>query len=154
MKMNTLRGLLVGVGALLLFGSPVSALVKEPIDVDIPFDFVVDHKPLPAGRYIVEPVDTSNEGSTVIKSADGRNEAVFVTEELLRRKPATETELVFDEVGGTYRLCQIATAGSAESDVLQKSADEREADQTRSRDHGHRMVGAVTVEVGSRQPTS
>ena len=141
MKANSLRGIPIGLVAALVLCGPAMAAVTEPITVDVPFDFVVEKTPLPAGRYVVEPLETSDSGSAVIRSEDGRREVTFITEESTRRSPVTDTELVFDEAGGAYRLCQIWVAGVAEGSVLPTLGE---------REHKHRMIKAVTLAPVSR----
>lgn len=135
-------------GAAFALGGPAAALVDQPIEVDVPFDFVVDSATLPAGTYIVEAADATQPGPLVIHDKDDAHEVVFDTEEADTRTPSTKSEVVFDEIDGTYYLCQIWQAGTDEGRALARGPEQRAIDRRRTRDHGHRVLGARGVERG------
>jgi hypothetical protein len=83
------------------------------IQSSVPFAFKVDQKVLPAGKYRVEELSTeANEW--VIRSLDGKNEAVFLTESSEGLNPAKDSVLVFEEVGSQHYLSGIHIEGTTQ----------------------------------------
>src|ERR1700741_4526799 len=79
------------------------------IDANIPFQFVVGNKTLPAGKYVIRPVDDSESATNaiLIRSADGKMSAVFNTQNAGQADVAKQSEVIFDNIGGTYFLSKI-----------------------------------------------
>ena len=64
---------LIGVMSLLLAaGSALAQSAKQTVRADIPFDFVVDKQPLPAGQYTISRM---SDGSPVILIHGDNNKA-------------------------------------------------------------------------------
>src|SRR5215813_5729478 len=55
-----IRKLVVSLGATLLAAAAASAAEPDRLVVNVPYDFVVNGKTLPAGKYDVKRVDDSN----------------------------------------------------------------------------------------------
>ena len=72
------KSTLLAVAFLVLAGANASAADSNPLEVRIPFPFVVHGKTLPAGRYSVERADM---GSSVllIRGEKGNHVAAFVS---------------------------------------------------------------------------
>src|SRR5262249_44962214 len=60
MNRTYVRGLVVSFGAALLAAAAATAGEADRLVVDVPYDFVVNGKPLPAGKYDVKRVNDSN----------------------------------------------------------------------------------------------
>jgi hypothetical protein len=87
-----------------------AALLKtdEAMAVTIPFNFVVDRKTMPAGRYDIGPVGEDGDRVAILGTADegvlvapGRDRALDSGR--MRPDPAMPA-LVFDKIGDTYYL--------------------------------------------------
>ena len=91
--------------------------------VDIPFEFSIDYKTMPAGAYTVQTIATAGD-SLLIQSADGKTSALRPSEatEALK-KPAT-SHLVFHRYGERYFLAEVWNEAATEGRRLMKSHNE------------------------------
>jgi hypothetical protein len=77
MNRTYVRRLVVSFGAALLAAAAATAAEPDRLVVSVPFDFVVDGKTMPAGKYDVKRVDDSNLRILSISSLE--NHATVVT---------------------------------------------------------------------------
>jgi hypothetical protein len=96
--------------------------------IEIPFDFVVGQKTLPAGRYRVEPLRRDSYTTWEIRAAKGRAGAVVNTTALRGSESESQPRLVFEQHGGTYVLAELWPSGDAEGRELAQSSRGRAAD--------------------------
>jgi hypothetical protein len=100
--------LFVLVGALLIgCVRKVQAQIAESVDVNIPFQFHAGGKELPAGKYNIRSVSSTDDSSMEIRSAEGEVVGLFETERSDVSAAMKDNELVFDQVGDNYFLSQI-----------------------------------------------
>jgi hypothetical protein len=92
---------------------------------EIPFDFAVGNKWLPAGEYQVEPEPDSH-GVILIQSQDARSSALAMTIKVHAGKTSDVTKLVFNRYGEQYFLSKIWTRSSDTGRELTKCRLERE----------------------------
>ena len=90
------------------------------IVANIPFDFIVRDKTLPAGEYTLT---RAAQGITLIRSRDCRASMVFQTNTVESNK--TRDELVFHRRGDKYFLSQVWTAGNSIGSELRKCRTEK-----------------------------
>ena len=90
---------------------------------EIPFDFVVANKRLPAGEYQVKP---ATEKVILIQSQDARSSALAMTIKVHAGKTSDVTKLVFNRYGEQYFLSKIWTRSSDTGRELTKCRLERE----------------------------
>jgi hypothetical protein len=102
---------------------PATQAQSITVSAEIPFDFAVGEKWLPAGEYQVKPV---NERVTLIQSQDARSSALAMTTAVNTGKPSDVTKLVFNRYGEQYFLSKIWAPGSDISRELSKCRLERE----------------------------
>jgi len=124
MKKNILKGftMLMLLVAVALAAAVVSANAQSnPIKANIPFEFVVGDKTLPAGTYIAKPA--TNGGALTIQSADGKNSAVRMTGPT-EQKNKSRARMVFHRYGHNYFLAQVWN-GENTGRELAKSKQER-----------------------------
>ena len=108
-KVSVIVSVVFALSLLAVFAEDSGRLIES----NVPFAFKVDQKILPAGKYRVEELSTeANEW--IIRSLDGKNEAVFITEQSEGRSPAKDSVLVFEEVGGQHYLSGIHMEGKTE----------------------------------------
>jgi hypothetical protein len=92
--------------------------------IDIPFDFSVSDKTLPAGTYSITRAN-QDRNMLLLRSRDGR-EAVNILTNPVRAKEAPETrKLLFRRYGETYFLYQIWQRDEVQGRQLSKSRTER-----------------------------
>ncbi len=103
MKTKVLAVTALSAVALLAFAS--AALAAEAMAVDIPFDFVVGQKAMPAGHYEVQP--TGDHLDRLIVKGTG-TPGVFVAPvlERLANVGSEKPKLVFDKLEGKYILSE------------------------------------------------
>jgi hypothetical protein len=78
---------------------------------EVPFDFIVQGRKLPAGRYTVERLNQSNPAILVIKAADGPVRQVFSTQRADAVEMENLTKLVFARYGADHFLFRIRSGG-------------------------------------------
>ena len=79
---------------------------------DIPFDFVVGDKTLPAGQYMIHPM-TANESIVMLSSSDLKTAMLIAPCDCASEAtPQQQSKLIFKVSGGRYFLWQIWTEGS------------------------------------------
>lgn len=107
----------------------VFAALGERVEANIPFNFKVNGKTLPAGKYTVKPGNTQN--VLMISNWDAK-ESIGVIAQKLEVAPGSKPQLVFHRYGDQYFLAQVI--GDARGSELPKSKAEREAARA-GRDH-------------------
>jgi hypothetical protein len=110
------------------------------LTVNIPFDFTVGDKKLPAGKYWVNRAqETSGDKVLQISSTDGRETVNRFSVPVVTLDPKNEGSLVFHRYGEDYFLSQIWPAGATTGRALPKSNAERELE----RNARENTIGAV-----------
>ena len=123
---------------LLLAASACIAQTKGDVVAVIPFPFVVAGHTLPAGRYIVSPV---NENTLRIR--DSRSPGMFVlTNAAQRSESANSSKLVFHRYENTYFLSQMWITGNDRGREVPRSRAEREM-AAKTMQKGNTVVVAV-----------
>jgi hypothetical protein len=100
--------LLVLLGAVLVGDlRKAQAQIAVSADGNIPFQFYVGGKELPAGKYTIRCVNSADDSAMEIQSANGKVAALFETERSYIGDATKDNELVFNQVGDNYVLSQI-----------------------------------------------
>ena len=108
MRMRYLRILiaLIGVAGL---GMATKGQVIDQIVVNIPYEFVVAGKTLPAGTYRVNRVSGDNQETLVLSSFENGAGAIVSTQVENSSDP-DKAHVTFERVGGQHFLSKIETA--------------------------------------------
>lgn len=117
--MNRTRSLL-SVAALAILPTPSLIAQQFGYKANVPFEFSVDNKTLPAGDYLI-----SRQGNFLLIRS-GSSE-VFVLPGEADPSRDGHNRLVFDSVNGTYFLRKLETESSTSSVQLPASKAERKA---------------------------
>jgi hypothetical protein len=127
MKMKNSMKLFAPVAFAAVLGvAPAFAQTPTTIKSDIPFDFSVRGKVLPAGQYMITERTASS--AILIRNTNGE-ESVFVLAGLTSKKAGDEdTTVTFHVVGDHYYLAGFKVAGDTYGRELVKSAAERETE--------------------------
>lgn len=112
------------------------AQAPEKVVVNVPFDFVVGDKTLAAGEYSVRSVSTGRTQAFLVKSADGRDSCITLTNSVQAGSSSKESKLVFRQYGSRYFLSQIWTAGANVGRVIPRSRLQRDAEREEVRASG------------------
>ena len=93
-----------------LIGLGVSAVGEEKpeIVVNVPFDFVVADRTLPAGKYTVNRVSDDRLGPLSFRSYDART-GVFIMANEFKDQEIKDCEVSFEQVGEMHFLRSIET---------------------------------------------
>jgi len=113
---------LLGLG--LLFAT-ASAYAQTALKANVPFNFIVAGKTLPAGEYTVVNQGPVNQ-VILIRSDEGKTAILSLTQPCSSLNPSAKTKLVFHSMAGRYFLYQIWTQGNSSGRQLPKSKAEVE----------------------------
>ena len=104
-----------------------SNTTTQPLIADIPFEFNVDYKTMPAGQYSLQTVATAGD-ALLIQSADGKNSALRPSAVTERSQKNATARLVFHRYGQRYFLAEVWSGGDKVGRQLMKSRDELDFD--------------------------
>lgn len=131
MKKQSLRAAtMLAVILMLAFASALASANSQNnrnVIANIPFEFSVGNKQLPAGDYIVQRVTTSTNEGLLIRSRDGSVNEIVMTRPVQSNKTQEQAKLVFHKYGSQYFLSQIWKPGEATGRELPRSKSERNA---------------------------
>jgi hypothetical protein len=116
--MNRLRSALLGLGLLLAVSAAQAQGTR--VKADIPFDFVVGNRVLPAGEYMLASEGATNQ-LIVIRSSDNKTAILSLANSCSYSKPSETSKLVFHHLAGRYFLSQVWQEGNSEGRQLPKS---------------------------------
>jgi hypothetical protein len=144
MKKQTLYHIAVLV-LFLFFGSlTASAHPEFLMTVQVPFDFQVNEKLLPAGKYEIQR-DPLNPRILVIQSPERKIwVAVHTIPHSLSKEPA-QTSLLFTEYGAKHFLSEVTVLGREDGFALVKSKAERKLAQTAEAKNIHATPNSVAA---------
>jgi len=96
----------IGLAAL---ATTVKSQVVDELVVNVPFEFVVAGKTLPAGTYKVGRVSDQNERELFFSGLENQHEGVLFISGDVSHRPEDKPGLSFQEVGGQHLLSKIET---------------------------------------------
>lgn len=102
-----------------------SAQNQRSLVVNIPFDFNVKGKTLPAGEYIFSRGSSADSSGLIIESKGSKANAIVLTMSIESRESQRQSRLVFNRYGEQYFLSQVWTVGDNHGRGLLKSKRER-----------------------------
>jgi hypothetical protein len=133
MRNNIPRSILSIFAALLLLAALVaqSALARtsSSLVVQIPFDFQVAGRTLPAGRYVIERSTLFSAEGLSLRNTDKKQSAFVLTSTVQSNLRQSGSRLVFTRYKDQYFLSQFWTAGEASGRELIKSDRELNAER-------------------------
>jgi hypothetical protein len=120
MRKQYLRILIALIGAAGLAKAAKGQSVDQ-IVVNIPYEFVVAGKTLPAGSYRVDRAPNSIERLLVFSSFDNRTSAIVLATDV-ENIPADKAQISLEQVEGRYFLSKIETADHVFNFPVSRSA--------------------------------
>lgn len=132
-------------------GSAQGQSLAYQIRANIPFDFIVADKKLPAGEYSIG-LENQKTGDNFLRISgiDGRANAILSTIPVQTLHAKDNGTLVFHQYGDQYFLFQVWPAGSTTGRSLSKSRGEREIQRNlAANSSAKKMAGNVMVETGA-----
>ena len=126
MKKQIVKGfsMLVLVIGLAAATAVVSAGQSNRVDTNIPFDFVVGDKVLPAGQYTMKELGAVGQ-AILISQKDAKSSVIRLTNELQPKNENTQARLVFHRYGQRYFLAEVWRGGDSAGRRLMRSRQER-----------------------------
>ena len=112
--------------SMVLVGSTRAQLPGTEIRVQIPFDFTVKGKTLPAGEYEIRRINDEPIGLLIRNMHDKHDDVLFETEPKIDRSITKRDELIFTRYGDSYFLSEVVTAGEQTGEEVNPSHHERE----------------------------
>jgi hypothetical protein len=103
------------VGGLFVVLATATAYAQESgtvLRANIPFDFNVRGKMLPAGTYMIKEAQDEPETLVIANVYHKRDLAMFETESVEARKSTRHSEIIFNHLGDQYFLSEVFDAGS------------------------------------------
>ena len=104
------KSLLVVLSLGLLLATASAYAQEVPVIANVPFDFTVNGKTLPAGEYVISPVGTSNNVLSIY-SRDQHAALLAMPIRCQAGEASAKTKLVFNHRGSRYFLKQIWITG-------------------------------------------
>lgn len=115
--------------------------------IDVPFDFIVAGRSLPAGKYTVGRFDPSKPNALMIKSVDNRTVRVFLAQRVVGEdQPTTTSSLVFKVREGKLFLYQVWASEAKDGSQVPL------ADKNDKRDQYGNNSALVTLRANNQRP--
>lgn len=109
-----------------------AAQVEDRLQVNIPFDFTVRNKVMPADTYTVWTPDSVSDGMMALRDDQG-HEIYFLTENAEDRTTPAKSELIFKRLGDRYFLSEIFERGNNIGAEVVKSRTEQKLEKENAR---------------------
>lgn len=128
MKREILKGssmlmLIVGLAFVTAVVS-VKGQTSDRIVCDIPFEFVVGEKTLPAGQYTAKRV-TPGSRALLVAEKNAKSSIIRMTTDLEPKRDKAQARMVFHRYGQHYFLAEVWRGGDSFGEKLQRSRQER-----------------------------
>jgi len=118
--------LLLPVFALTIFAGKASARIEGDLDAEIPFQFHVGTRELPAGKYRIHVLDEASLRIMEITSVDGSTSALFQVAASDAKSAPAQSTLVFNKYGDTYFLSKLFDEDNPSGSELIESRYEKQ----------------------------
>ena len=106
LKGFTMLALIVTVALATAVASANAQSTARKVVANVPFEFSVGYKALPAGEYSVQTIASAGDG-LLIQSADGKISALRLSDATSRIKDKSPARLVFHRYGERYFLAEV-----------------------------------------------
>jgi hypothetical protein len=119
-------------------GAAAHGQVSDQLSVNIPYEFVVAGKTLPAGSYRISRANGHDERVLLISSFENHASALVLATEIVDATAAAQPGLSFQEVGEQHLLGKIQTADH----VFTIRVLDRAVLEAAAKSHGNPSMGA------------
>ena len=132
MKKELLKGItmLALIVTLALATAVISANAQSvnssKVVANVPFEFSVGYKSMPAGEYSVQTIPSASDG-LMIQSTDGKISALRLSDATETSKDKPKARLVFHRYGERYFLAEVWNGADNTGRQLRQSQEERAA---------------------------
>lgn len=118
---------LLGLALVFATAAAASARAGVTMRIHVPFDFAAGGRQLKAGGYTVRRVRADAESALIIRSQDGREAAIVITN--AGGAAPARAAMSFRQYGGQYFLAEVSIPGTASVRALPKAGAERRAER-------------------------
>jgi hypothetical protein len=140
--------LVTGIILALIIAVPARAITPgTSMRANIPFDFMVRGKTLPAGSYEIRRISDEPDGLLIRNINDKHDHAMFETEPVEASQAPNRSEVVFHRYGDTYFLSEVLTAGEQTGRELSPARQERQLRREMASNSNNVEPQTVTVAV-------
>ena len=126
---------------LLVAGSAIAQTVH--VRANIPFNFAVGSKTLPAGTYDIGTIDNVNTKILRLQARDGDSSMIVNSNAAEDLNPADESKLIFNQYGNRYFLSEIWVNGATRGHRLPRTSREKEMARDVAKDFTQRRIEIV-----------
>lgn len=126
---------------LLMAGSAIAQ--TSNVRANVPFNFTVGSKALPAGTYDIEGLSSSGANMLLVKARDGSGRMIVGSNAAESVNGANKTKLVFNRYRDQYFLSEIWVEGATHGRQLPKTSREKELAKELAQDLTNRRVEIV-----------
>lgn len=102
-------------------GTVTASAQGQVLKADIPFEFTVGKKTLPAGEYLVKLPETAGAQVVSFKKADGEGYGMTLTNQVSSKGAEVANGLVFVKSGDRYFLYQVHNGREIGQQVVKSS---------------------------------
>jgi len=120
-----------------------SAIAQTQVRANVPFNFTVGSKTLPAGTYDIKNISSSGANLLLLQARDGNSSMMAGSNAAEAFKPADKTKLVFNHYRDQYFLAEIWVAGARRGHQLPKTSREKDLAKELAMDLTHRRIEIV-----------
>ena len=113
--------------AMSLWPARTQAQIVGSVQAEIPFQFHVGTKTLPAGKYVINQLEQMDLTVMQIRSADGKLSALFNVEGVQAKDTPENTQLIFNKNGDQYFLSELFDEGEVDGSKVVPTKDEKSA---------------------------
>jgi hypothetical protein len=126
---------------LLVAGSAIAQTVH--VRANVPFNFTVENKTLPAGMYSIRTIGDRGMTTLLVQAQDRHSSIMTNSNAAENLKPADKSKLVFNRYRDQYFLSEIWVAGASRGHRLPKTSREKELARDLAQDLTQRRVEIV-----------
>lgn len=109
----------------------VNAQSTQRLEVEVPFQFILNGQTLTAGTYTIERTDASRPNIITVKKDDGRVVRLVLTQRVERDSPSTKSSLIFIRREGKHYLFQVWNVGAMNGNEIPSASERERSDQRR-----------------------
>jgi hypothetical protein len=111
--------------AVTIYPSQAHAQIVGDLEVNIPFQFHAGDAKLPAGKYFIHVLESSDLKLMEIASADGSASALFGVRTAEANSAPAKSELIFKKYGNRYFLAKVFQEGNPDGSTVDQSHYEK-----------------------------
>ena len=136
------RSLLMILSTTVLLGflvTSVDAQSTNRFEVDVPFQFVVSGRILPAGNYAIGRADSGNPKVLILKNLDNGIMRAILCQRVEKETPSTTAFLLFTQTEGKFFLTEVWDQGSL-------SGNQLPVQKTKRRRHDEKSLAVQAIQ--------